>query len=400
MTGGNNIAQEKMRSKLIEDVRVLTQERLAPRSSQYDEGATHPTENWEDLFNHGLLAISVPENHGGMDLDPLSYVMVLEEIAKGCSSTSMTLHMHSTVLRFIAATATPQQKDRFYPEVVDGGKMFGSWGSEPNVSLGRNLYFETSVEASDGGFIINGVKHFCTMAGAASYMQVFCSLGGSDDMANNAMLILVPADSPGLSITSGWNTLGMRATVSPSVEFKDCFVEESHALGKPGEFLKVGVVESFPLGYAAVYLGTATSALEFATEYCKTRVFKPDPLPISNDPIIQRHLGDISVHLDAARAVLYQCASQWDQSEPAIKGLLAAKAKYLCGEAALEVTSRAIQIVGGRSALKNLPLERAFRDVRTATLMPPNADVMLANIGKANLGQLGAMFKVDGPKGS
>jgi len=78
------------------------------------------------------------------------------------------------------------------------------------------------------------------------------------------------------------------------------------------------------------------------------------------------------------------------------QGLLAAKAKYLCSEAALETTSRAIQIVGGRSAHKNMPLERAFRDVRTSTLMPPNADVMLANIGKANLGLSGAMFRVDG----
>lgn len=400
MTGGKCGEQEMMRKKLIEDVRELTQERLAPRASQYDEEATHPTENWKDLFDHGLLGISIPEDHGGMELDPLTYVMVLEEIAKGCSSTSMTLHMHSTVLKFIAATGTPDQKARFYPEVVDGGKLFGSWGSEPNVSLGRNLFFETSAEPSGSGFLINGVKHFCTMAGAASYMQVFCSLGGSDDMANNAMLILVPADSPGLNITSGWNALGMRGTVSPSVEFKDCFVDEVHVLGKPGEFLKVGVLESFPLGYAAVYLGTATSALDFAAEYCKNRVFKPDPLPISNDPAIQRHLGDISIHLEAARAVLYQSASQWDEADAATRGLLAAKAKYLCGEAALEATSRMIQVVGGRSALKTWPLERAFRDVRTATLMPPNADTMLVNIGKANLGLLGAMFKVDGPQGS
>ena len=138
MSGGDD-GQEKARKKLIEKVRLLTQEKLAPRSSQYDEEAIHPKENWEDLFDHGLLAMSIPEDYGGMGLDPLSYVMVLEEIAKGCSSTSMTLHMHSTVLRFIAALASPQQKARFYTEVVDGGKMFGSWGSEPNVRLGRNI---------------------------------------------------------------------------------------------------------------------------------------------------------------------------------------------------------------------------------------------------------------------
>ena len=371
---------------VVNTAKELTRERLGPRASLYDSQAAHPTENWSDLWEAGLLAIGVPKRYGGTELDPLTYVMVLEEIAKGCTNTSMTLHMHSTVQRFIAPLATPEQKDRLYPEVVDRGKLFGSWGSEPAASLSRNFFVETSIEEADGGYVINGAKHFCTMAEAASYYMTWCVLNGSEDMSAGLMLALVPAGSQGLKIVGEWNTLGMRGTVSPSVEFKGCLVTKEQILGPPGEASRVGILEGFPLGYAAIYLGAATTALEFVTDYCKAKTFRPDPRPIAEDPTIQRHIAEMSIHLEAARGILYASASKWEDADAANRGLLAAKAKYLYTEAALAATSQALQVVGGRSAHKSMPLERLFRDVRTSTLMPPNPDAMLVNIGKAQLG--------------
>jgi len=184
----------------------------------------------------------------------------------------------------------------------------------------------------------------------------------------------------------------MRATVSPSVEFANCFVKQDLILGQPGDGLKVGQIEGFGLGYAAIYLGAATAALEFATEYCKTTQFRPNPTPIADDPTIQRHLGEMSIQLEAARQVLYQSATQWAAADVPTRGLLAAKAKYLCTEAALLTISKAIQVMGGRSARRSLPVERLFRDVRTATLMPPNVDTMLVSIGKGQLGLGEALF--------
>ena len=381
--------------KLLDEIRTLTQERLAPRAAQYDEGAANPHENWRDLWEHGWLAMSVPKDYGGMGLDTPTYVMVLEEIAKGCMNTSMTLHMHSTVMKFIAALATPDQKKRLYPEVVEGGKLFASWGSEPAVSLGRHFLMETSIEPTEGGYVINGVKHFCTMAGAATYYMTWCALAGVEDMSAGVTLAMVPAETDGVRVTGDWNTMGMRGTVSPSAEFTNCVVGPEQILGQPGQPTKVGVVESFGLGFGAACLGAATAALDFTSEFCKTRTYKPDPLPIAHDVTVQRHVAGMSVHLDSARSMLYQSASQWEGADIVTKGILAAKAKYLCAEAALEATSKAIQIVGGRSISKSLPLERAFRDVRACTLMPPNNDAMLANIGKAQLGLAGTTFGLD-----
>ena len=206
------------------------------------------------------------------------------------------------------------------------------------------------------------------------------------------MLALVPSGNDGVQIIGDWNTLGMRGTVSPSAEFNNCVVGPEQILGEPGQATKVGVVESFGLGFGAACLGAAAAALDFTSEFCKTRTYKPDPLPIAHDVTIQRHVAGMSLHLDSARSMLHQSASQWEGADVVTKGLLAAKAKYLCAEAALEATSTAIQVVGGRSINRSWPLERAFRDVRACTLMPPNNDAMLANIGKAQLGLAGTTF--------
>ena len=186
-------------SELLDAVRKLTRESLAPRAALYDASASHPKENWGDLREHGLLALTIPRAHGGLELDPLTYIMVLEEIAKGCANTAMTLHMHCSVQRFIKEMGTQEQRATLFREVVEDGKLFGSWGSEPPVSLGRNLLVETSIEPMDGGYIINGVKHFCTMAGAASYYMTWCALSVSGDMNTSLVMAFVPANSPGHS---------------------------------------------------------------------------------------------------------------------------------------------------------------------------------------------------------
>jgi alkylation response protein AidB-like acyl-CoA dehydrogenase len=167
-------------------------------------------------------------------------------------------------------------------------------------------------------------------------------------------------------------------------------------LGRPGAAIQVGIVESFSLGYAAVYVGVAEAALDFALDYAKKRVVKPENVAVAQDPTVQRHLGGLVVHLDAARLVMRDAAARWEPADVAERGDLANHAKYLATEASLEVTSRAIQVVGGRGAYRDYPVERAFRDARTATLMPPTMDRMLEAIGKGALGLTEGMFKISG----
>jgi alkylation response protein AidB-like acyl-CoA dehydrogenase len=381
---------------IVETAARLARERLAPRAAHYDREAANPVESWRDLHAERLLAAAVPAAHGGLGLDMPAYVEVIRALAQGCASTAMTLHMHSTVMRFIEALGTPAQQRRYFGEVVGPGRLFGSWGSEPAVSLSRTFLMETAIRADGDGFVVDGVKHFCTMALGASFYMVWCALDGEADMGKALCLALVPADAAGLATDGKWDTLGMRGTYSPSVTLSGVRVAGDALLGRPGAATQVGVVESFGLGYAAVYVGLAEAALDFTLDDARKRVVKPDNVPVAQDPTVQRHLGGLLVHLDAARLVLRDAAAGWAAADVAERATLANRAKYLGTEVSLEVTSRAIQVVGGRGALRDYPVERAFRDARTATLMPPTMDRMAELIGKSALGLTEAMFRISG----
>jgi hypothetical protein len=187
----------------------LTRERIAPRAAEYDQAGQNPVESWRDLGREGFLAAAIPTASGG---------------------------------------------------------LFGSWGSEPAVSLSRTFLMETAIREDGDGYVVDGVKYFCTMALGASHYMVWCALDGGTDMSKSLLLALVPAGAPGIATDGRWNTLGMRATYSPSVSFTGVRVPRDAVLGDPGAALRVGVVESFPLGYAAVYLGIAEGALAFAID--------------------------------------------------------------------------------------------------------------------------------------
>ena len=387
-------------SAYVERIDEATRTRIAPRAAGYDREAKNPVESWRDLWKEGFLAAAVPAAYGGLGLDMGTYIACLRAVARGCANTAMTVHMHSTVMRFIDALCTDAQKRRYYAEVVERGKLFGSWGSEPAVSLSRTFQIETVVRGKDGGYTVDGLKHFCTMALGASYYMVWCALDGEPDMSRALIQVLVPAESPGIHTDGKWDTLGMRATFSPSVELKDVRVPAEALMGEPGNALKVGVVESFALGYAAVYVALAESALAFAIQAVKQRVVKPENIPVAHDPAVQRHIGDLEARLHAVLLVLGDAAARWDKADMMQRGLLANRAKLLATEVGLAVTAHAIQTVGGRAAYKEFPVERAFRDLRTATLMPPTMDRMMEAIGKSALGLEAAMFRVGGASGA
>src|SRR5262245_65705662 len=123
----------------------LTRERTGPRAAEYDAAAQNPVESWRDLWREGFLGAAIPATHGGLGLDMATYIAAIRTIARGCASTAMTVHMHSTVLRFIDAVGTAEQKRRYFDEVVRHGQLFGSRGSEPAVSLSRTLLMETVI---------------------------------------------------------------------------------------------------------------------------------------------------------------------------------------------------------------------------------------------------------------
>jgi alkylation response protein AidB-like acyl-CoA dehydrogenase len=155
-------------SAYAERIGEVARTRIAPRAAGYDREGKNPVESWRDLWHEGFLGAAIPAAYGGRGLDMGTYIACLRAIARGCANTAMTVHMHSTVMRFIDALGTDAQKRRYYAEVIEHGKLFGSWGSEPAVSLSRTFAVETALRRAGDGYAVDGIKHFCTMALGAS----------------------------------------------------------------------------------------------------------------------------------------------------------------------------------------------------------------------------------------
>jgi alkylation response protein AidB-like acyl-CoA dehydrogenase len=183
--------------------------------------------------------------------------------------------------------------------VVEHGKLFGSWGSEPTGRGGTGVR-ETVISPVNGGYVINGRKHFCTMAGAAHRYLVHCVMEGYGS-SDGITMALVPNDAPGMTVSGEWDTLGMRATVSPSVSFEGSPVSSDDVLGGPGDSVRHAVGQGFGLGYAAVYLGAAQRALDFTVEYVKSHGFAPDDTRLAESLIVQRAVAEMTMAVDGAR---------------------------------------------------------------------------------------------------
>ena len=152
------------RQSILDRVARLTREHIAPRAAEYDAASANPVDSWRVLGREGVLASAIPVAYGGLGLDMPTYVAVIRTIAQGCANTAMTVHMHSTVMRFIDALGTDAQKRRYFDEVVRHGRLFGSWGSEPAVSLSRSFLMETVVREDGDVYVLRAGRTFEVLA--------------------------------------------------------------------------------------------------------------------------------------------------------------------------------------------------------------------------------------------
>lgn len=370
---------------LVQAAERIARERIAPRAARHDEEASFPFDDYADLHAHGLVGLMVPRRYGGQEADPWTYARVVKALAAANGSTALTFNMHSTVVQFIAALGSEEQKERYLRAVAEEGRLCATITSEPSSSLRGRFHLETRATRVPGGYRINGTKHFCSLSEAASFYFVWACLDGlpaSDGLIN----VIVERDNPGVALERTWNSAAMRATSSHTLHFRDCFVPESAALGRPGQIIEDDLGDRFMLGYAAVYLGLAEGALEYTVRYANATRFKPDDVPISRFGPIQTHVGEMAVRVESARLMLERAARACAGGDARERARWLHQAKYASTETAAFVTDRAVRVCGGRALLRQHPLERYLRDARAGIIMPPHNDRCLETIGQVHLG--------------
>ncbi len=365
-------------------------ETFATRADQVDRDNTFPFENFRDLHRAGYLALTAPVEYGGSGANLLDYVLTQELIAHGCGSTGLASSMHLSLLgRYAENRLWPTQVyGRVCRDVVEHGALINAVNSEPDLgSPSRGALPSTTGHRTTNGWVINGRKKWASLAPALGY---FFSLAAVHDGEHPPYRgnFLIPANTPGVRVIETWDNLGMRGTGSHDVEFVDVQI--------PAYALLPGDVPSAPwqsagwymLPGAAVYLGIAQAACDHAAAYALNRKPSGMDTPISNLPTIQHLLGRIQLQLHQARTLLHATTEWWVEApeERQEGGWRTAAAKYTASIAALEVTDLALRVTGSAGLAMSSPVQRCFRDARTAIGHPPMEDTVLTILGKRALG--------------
>ena len=350
--------EQKMLKKMVRD--FATKE-LEPIAAQIDEESRFPAESIKKIAKLGLMGIPFPEEYGGSGRGPLEFAIVVEEIARVCAATSTIYSVTAGLAgQPLYKFGNEEQRQRFVVPIAKGEKL--ACFAVTETSAGSDLAsLETSATRQDGGYILNGNKPFTANGNEAEIILTFATIDKSLQHKGITAFI-VEKSSPGSFVGKLKSKLGIRATSVAELVFQDCFVPEANRLGKEGEGFRIALeaIDASRINAAVQAVGIAQGAFDRCSAYAKER--QQFGQPIINFQAIQWMLADMATQIDAARLLTYRAAYLEANGLPFAKE--AAMAKVFASDAAMFVTTKAIQIHGGYGYIKDYPLERYFRDAR------------------------------------
>lgn len=342
-------------------VRDFVKEEVVPQSVITDETHEFPIQLIRKMGELGLMGIPIPEEYGGAGADFLSYIMSIEEIAKGCATTAVILAVHTSVGSFpILYFGTEEQKQRYLPKLASGEYLGAFALTEANAGSDASSLQTIAVRQGDH-YVLNGSKRFITNAGYASVYTVMATTDRSKG-PRGVTAFLVDKDTPGLRIGKKEEKMGLHGSSTCELIFEDALVPVENRLGAEGQGFKVAMalLDGGRIGIGAQALGIAEAALEAALAYSAQREqFKQ---PIGSFQAIQFMLADMATQVEAARLLIYQAAARRMSGLPYAKE--ASMAKMFASDTAVKVTTDAVQIFGGYGYTKEYKVERFMRDAK------------------------------------
>ncbi|MFD2209153.1 acyl-CoA dehydrogenase family protein [Virgibacillus halophilus] len=351
--------EQQMIRKMVRD---FAENVIKPRTVEIDTEAKFPIDIFEQMGELGLMGIPFPEEYGGSNGDTLSYAIAVEEVGRVCGSTGLSYAANVSLgASPIYYFGTEEQKQRFLTPIA-AGKALASFGlTEPNAGSDAGGTKTTAVLEGDE-YIINGEKCFITNASYAKTITVTAVTGKNQDGRNIISAILVPADSEGLTINSGYDKMGVRGSDTAEIVLDNVRVPKENLLGDPDKGFKqfLHTLDGGRISIAALGLGIAQASLEKALAYAQERT--QFGKSISKFQAIQFKLADMSMEVELARNMVYKAAWLKDQHKPFTKE--AAYAKLFATETAFRAANQAIQIHGGYGYMREYEVERYLRDAK------------------------------------
>ena len=350
--------EQKMLQKAI---REFGEKEVAPGAADRDEKDYFDRELFNRIAALGLTGICFPEEYGGAGWDTLTYIMAVEELSKYDNGLGVTLSASVSLCAWpIFAFGTEEQKQKYLRPLAEGKKL-GAFGlTEPNA--GTDAASQTTVAVKEGDhYIINGSKIFITNAGEAETYVIFAMTDKSKGVKGITAFI-IEKGMPGFTFGKREVKMGIHSSQTQELVFQDLVVPESNRLGADGKGFKIAMMtlDGGRIGVAAQALGIAGAALDEAVKYSKERV--QFGRPISKFQALGFMMADMATALDASRMLTYRAADDKDHGRPYSSS--AAMAKMFASDAAMKITTDAVQIFGGYGYIRDYPVERLMRDAK------------------------------------
>ncbi len=369
-------------TELREMVKKFSNEVVQPLAAKIDEQEEIPKTLISALAENGLLGVYVPEEYGGAGMDYLSYAIVIEELSRNCASTGVFVSAHTSLCVWpILAFGTEEQKKKYLPALASGQKIGCFCLSEPNAGSDAGSLTTYAEDAGDH-YILNGVKNWITNGKEADIAIVFAKTRKTDDYKGISAFI-VETNSPGFSIIKIEDKLGIKGSSTAQLAFDQVKVPKENLLGPIEKGFKVAMatLDGGRIGIAAQALGIAQGAFDYAKNYTQQRV--QFGAPLANLQGIQFMLADMSTKIASSRLLIYDASTRKDQQISFTKQ--SAQAKLFASEAAMWVTTKAIQLCGGNGYTKEYPVERFFRDAKITEIYEGTSEIQRVVIAAQEL---------------
>jgi hypothetical protein len=362
--------------------REFAEGELRPHAEEWDRESHFPREIVGKLGELGFLGMLLPEAWDGLELDTLSYLLALEQIAWGDSSVAVAMSVHNSLpTQMILARGTDEQKERFLRPMARGEWLGGFALSEADAGSDAAGMSAQAVKA-DGGWVLNGSKAWITNGGFGDVVVAMARTDSPGDRrgAKGIGAFILRTDAEGYVVGKKEDKMGQRASETVGIAFEDMFVPDDQLLGDPsqGFIYALQGLDNGRMGIAALAIGIAQAALDHALAYAGER--RQFGTAIRDFQGMQFKLADMATRIEASRGLLFRAAAAKDAGEPVTR--LASMAKLFASEAAMYVTTQAVQVFGGYGYVKEYPVEKLFRDAKVTEIYEGTSEVQRVVIAR------------------
>ena len=365
-------------------VRTLARERIAPRAAEIDASHEFPWDVVELYRDQGIFGLFFGEEMGGTGTGALLSLVAIEEVSKVCATSGLILAVQELGSLGLKLGGSDEQRAAWLPRLASG-EVLAAYALTEAGSGSDSAAMRTTARLDGAEYVLDGTKRFITNAGVAGLYTVFAK---TDPEAGHAGIsaFVVEADAPGFEVARLEEKMGIAGSTTGELVFDACRIPVGNRLGEAGTGFKLAmrILDRSRPGVAAQALGIAQGATDYALEYARTR--ETMGKPIAEHQLIAAKLADMETKTEAARGLLYRFGQMVDGGVPEDELTKAsAMAKLLCGDVAMEVTTDAVQILGGYGYVKEYPVERFMRDAKITQIYEGSQEVQRLVIAREML---------------